>query len=405
MSETVLIIGAGHGAAQAIASLRQEKFDGNIILVGEEDYLPYNRPPLSKTFLEGDLPLERLYIKGEVFYEKHAIDARLGRRVSKIDPDAKTATLDNGDEINWDHLILATGGYVRKMNCPGHDLDAIHYLRNVNDVYAIQKDFEQAENVVIVGGGYIGLEIAAVSRKRGKDVTILEMADRILNRVVAPEMSEFYHNVHTEEGVTILCDTGVTAFEGTDGRVSKVITADGDEYDADMVIVGIGIIPAQELAADAGIACENGITVDEYCRTSAKDVYAIGDCCTHPSALYGGRIRLESVPNAMGQAKTTAKAICGDLQVYNEVPWFWSDQYDMKLQIVGLSNGYDQIVIRKNDKPRSLAAFYLKEGQLISMDGVNSPAEFMACKKLVMNKVSPDPEKLADPTVSMKDFM
>lgn len=402
--ETVLIIGAGHGAGQAVASLRQEGFGGRIILVGDEAYIPYHRPPLSKKFLEGELPLERLYLKPEKFYETQNVDMRLGERVASINPADKTAELESGETISWDHLILATGSHVRRMDVPGHDLDGIHYLRTVDDVKAIQKDFDGGQKVVIVGGGYIGLEIAAVARKRGKDVTLFEMGDRILNRVVAPEMSAFYHGVHEEEGVVIHLNTGITAFEG-DGHVQYAVTQDGEKFNADLVVIGIGILPAIELAEGAGIACENGVTVDAHCRTSADNIYAIGDCSNHPSPLYGRRLRLESVPNAMGQAKITAKAICGTLEEYNEIPWFWSDQYNMKLQIAGLSEGYDQIVFRGDKAARKFAAFYLKEGKLISMDGVNSPGEFMASKKLIMNGASPDAEKLADISVSMKDFM
>lgn len=402
--ETVLIIGAGHGAGQAVGSLRQEGFEGRIIIVGDEPYIPYHRPPLSKKFLEGELPLERLYLKPEKFYETQNVEMRLGERVSSINPADKTADLESGETLSWDHLILATGSHVRRMNVPGHDLEGIHYLRTVDDVKTIQKDFEDGQKVVIVGGGYIGLEIAAVARKRGKDVTLFEMGDRILNRVVAPEMSAFYHGVHEEEGVVIHLKTGVTAFEG-DGHVQCAVTQDGEKFDADLVVIGIGILPAIELAKDAGIACQNGVTVDAHCRTSADNIYAIGDCSNHPSPLYGRRLRLESVPNAMGQAKITAKAICGTLEEYNEIPWFWSDQYDMKLQIAGLSEGYDQIIFRGDKAARKFAAFYLREGQLISVDGVNSPAEFMASKKLIMNYARPDVEKLADISVNMKDFM
>ncbi|WP_417319089.1 NAD(P)/FAD-dependent oxidoreductase [Emcibacter sp.] len=405
MSETVLIIGAGHGCAQAVASLRSEKFEGRIVVVGDEAFIPYQRPPLSKDFLKGDLPLERLYIKPPKFYEDRDVDMKTGVRVTKIDPAGKTADLDNGETISWDHLIIATGSHVRKLTVPGHDLEGVHYLRTVSDVHGIQADFGTAQDVVVVGGGYIGLEIAAVARQKGKNVTVLEMADRILNRVVAPEMSAFYQRVHEEEGVKILCNTGVTALEGENGRVTKVLTGDGQSFNADLVVVGIGIIPAQELAEAAGIELENGIRVDEHCRTSATDVYAIGDVTSHPSRLYGRRIRLESVPNAMAQAKIAAKAIMGTLEVYDDIPWFWSDQYDMKLQIAGLSAGYDQIVIRGDLNSRSIAAFYLKDGVLISMDGVNKPAEFMASKKLIAQKASPDPDKLADPNVNMKEFM
>ncbi|MFC7049298.1 NAD(P)/FAD-dependent oxidoreductase [Emcibacter nanhaiensis] len=405
MSETVLIIGAGHGCAQAVASLRSEKFEGKIVVVGDEDYIPYQRPPLSKDFLKGDLPLERLYIKPQKFYDDRDVEMKTGVRVTKIDPAGKTADLDNGESVSWDHLIIATGSHVRKLTCPGHDLGGVHYLRTVADVHGIQADFDGAKDVVVVGGGYIGLEIAAVARQKGKNVTVLEMADRILNRVVAPEMSAFYQRVHEEEGVKILCNTGVTALEGDGGKVSRVLTGDGQAFDADLVVVGIGIVPAQELAEAAGIELDNGIKVDEHCRTSAADVFAIGDVTSHPSPLYGRRIRLESVPNAMGQAKITAKAIMGTLEVYDEIPWFWSDQFDMKLQIAGLSAGYDQIVIRGDLNSRSIAAFYLKDGVLIAMDGVNRPAEFMASKKLITMKAKPDPDKLADPDVNMKEFL
>jgi len=403
MSETIVIVGAGHAAGQAAASLRQKKFAGRIVMIGDEPYIPYQRPPLSKKFLAGELEEKRLYFKPENFYPDHDVEMRLSTRVTTIDPDNKSVQLDDDSTISYDKLLLTTGSRVRKLSIPGSDLSGIHYLRSIEDVLAIQKDFRDGARLVIVGAGYIGLEVAAIAVKRGIDVTVLETEDRAMNRVVAPEISAFFQKLHKEAGVKIEFGRMVQEFRGADS-VEEVVCADGHVVPADSCIVGIGIIPNTELAETAGLDCDNGIVVDEYARTSAPDIYAAGDCTLHPNSLLGTNLRLESVHNALEQAKTAAAAMCGDLQPYAQIPWFWSDQYDVKLQIVGLSNGYDKLVIRGDQDAKSFAAFYLKNGRVLAIDAINSPREFMLGKKLIAAKAQFDPEKLADESVDFKSM-
>ena len=403
MSETIVIVGAGHAAGQAAASLRQKKFAGRIVMIGDEPYIPYQRPPLSKKFLAGELEEKRLYFKPENFYPDHDVEMRLSTRVTAIDPDNKSIQLDDDSTISYDKLLLTTGSRVRKLSIPGSDLSGIHYLRSIEDVLAIQKDFRDGARLVIVGAGYIGLEVAAIAVKRGIDVTVLETEDRAMNRVVAPEISAFFQKLHKEAGVKIEFGRMVQEFRGADS-VEEVVCADGHVVPADSCIVGIGIIPNTELAEAAGLDCDNGIVVDEFARTSAPDIYSAGDCTRHPNSLLGINLRLESVHNALEQAKTAAAAMCGDLQPYAQIPWFWSDQYDVKLQIVGLSNGYDKLVIRGDQDAKSFAAFYLKNGRVLAIDAINSPREFMLGKKLIAAKAQFDPEKLADESVDFKSM-
>jgi 3-phenylpropionate/trans-cinnamate dioxygenase ferredoxin reductase subunit len=403
MSETIVIVGAGHAAGQAAASLRQKKFAGRIVIIGEEACVPYQRPPLSKKFLAGELDEKRLHFKPENFYPDHNIEMILSTRVEEIDPEHKSVRLSNDSVISYDKLLLATGSRVRKLTIPGSDLQGIHYLRSIDDVLGIQKDFREGARLVIVGAGYIGLEVAAIAVKRGIDVTVLETEDRAMNRVVAPEISAFFQTMHKAAGVKIEFGRMVQEFRGTDS-VKEIICADGHVAPADSCIVGIGIIPNTELAEAAGLECENGIIVDEYARTSMPDIYAAGDCTRHPNALLGINLRLESVHNALEQAKTAAAAMCGELKAYAQIPWFWSDQYDVKLQIVGLSNGYDQLVIRGDQAAHSFAAFYLKKGRLLAVDAINSPREFMLGKKLITAQASFDPAELADESADFKSL-
>jgi 3-phenylpropionate/trans-cinnamate dioxygenase ferredoxin reductase subunit len=401
MSETIVIAGAGHAAGQAAASLRQKKFTGRIIMVGDEAYVPYQRPPLSKKYLAGEMETKRLYFKPENFYPDHDIELRLSTRVESLDPTAKTVQLDNGEKLDYSKLLLTTGSRVRKLSIPGSELPGIHYLRNIDDVLRIQKDFNAGTRLVIVGAGYIGLEVAAIAVKRGIDVTVLETENRAMNRVVAPEISEFFQDLHREAGVKIEFGSMVKEFSG-DGNVQQLVCADGYSVPADMCIVGIGILPNSELAEAAGLSCNNGIVVDEFARTSDPDIYAAGDCTFHPNSLLGINLRLESVHNALEQAKTAAAAMCGELTPYAQIPWFWSDQYDVKLQIVGLSKGYDQLVIRGDKAAHSFAAFYMQNGQLLAVDAINSPREFMLAKKLVAAKAVFDPQQLADESEDFK---
>ena len=402
MSQRVVIAGAGHAAGQAVASLKQRKFNGQIVLVGDEPYLPYQRPPLSKKFLSGDLPAKRLYVKPESFYDDPRISLHLETKINAIDREARVLMTD-GDDIAYDKLILALGSRVRRLSIPGADLDGIHYLRGIDDVTAIREDLARHRRAVVVGAGYIGLEVAAVLRQSGLNVTVVEMADRVMSRVVSAEISDFYQIEHASHGVKLRLSTGVAEFRG-DSRVTAVETADGERIDADFVVVGVGILPNVELAEESGLAVDNGIVVDERCRTEDHDIYAIGDCTSHPSAIYGRRLRLESVHNALEQAKTAADNICGLNSVYSEVPWFWSDQYDLKLQIAGLSAGYDDVVIRGNPADRSFACLYLKEGRLIATDAVNAPKDFLQSKSLIGSRSVIDVDQLANTAIALKDI-
>jgi len=403
MSDPIVIAGAGHAAGQAIATLKQRKFDGKIILVGDEPYLPYQRPPLSKKFLSGDMPAERLYFKPPSFYDDPQVELRLDTRITGIDLDAHVVTTANDDEIGFGKLILALGSRVRTVSLPGSELPGIHYLRSIADVDAIRADMQHAKKVVIVGAGYIGLEVAAVCRQAGLDVTVVEMADRVMSRVVSPNVSDFYQLEHTNQGVKLLLSTGLAAFKGK-RRVKAVITDDEQELTADFVVVGVGILPNTELAEAAGLTVDDGIVVDDQCQTSAIDVFAIGDCTAHPSSIYGKQLRLESVHNALEQAKTAASNICGVETHYSQVPWFWSDQYDLKLQIAGLSQGYDEVVIRGDPASRSFACLYLRDETLIAVDAINSPKDFMQSKALIANHTKVDPEKLARAETTLKDL-
>jgi 3-phenylpropionate/trans-cinnamate dioxygenase ferredoxin reductase subunit len=400
MSETVVIVGASHAAVQAIDTLHREGHAGPIVLVGDEPYLPYNRPPLSKKFLTGELERERLLLRSAHFYENAHVGTRLGVRATALDRGAQRLRLSDGGELNYDKLLLCVGSRPRRLDVPGHDLTGVHYLRTIADVEAIRGGLAGAKSLVVVGAGYIGLEAAASARHLGLEVTVLEMADRPMNRVVAPEISQFYVDRHTREGVRIVCNASVDRFEG-DGHVRKVVSG-GHEYAADIVVVGVGIVPDNTLAASAGLRCENGLWVDEHCRTSDPNVYAAGDCTNHPSLRYGRRVRLESVDNAVEQGKVAALNICGKPAVHEHVPWFWSDQYDVKLQIAGLATGYDQTVLRGDPSSGSFGLFYLLDGELLAVDAINNPRDFMTGKRWIAERKRPDPARLADTSVDLK---
>ena len=403
MSKTVVIAGAGHGAGQVVAALKQHEFDGRIVMIGDEPYLPYQRPPLSKKYLAGDMAPERLYFKPESFYDDPQIEVLLNTRVTSIDRSAHTVSTDGGREIAYDKLVLALGSRVREVPVAGADLPGIHYLRSIADVDAIRADMLSRKNAVIVGAGYIGLEVAAVCCQHGLSVTVIELADRVMSRVVSPNVSDYYQLQHTERGVKLLLSTGLAGFEGK-RRVRKVLTNTGQELPADFVVVGVGILPNTELAEAAGLECDDGIVVDDRCQTADPDIFAIGDCTSHPNAIYGRQLRLESVHNALEQAKTAAGNICGVESHYSQVPWFWSDQFDIKLQIAGLSEGYDEVVLRGDPSGGSFACFYLADGVLIAVDAINSPREFMQSKTLIASGARPDPGKLADPEIPLKDL-
>jgi 3-phenylpropionate/trans-cinnamate dioxygenase ferredoxin reductase subunit len=402
MAETIVIAGAGHAAGQTVVSLRQLGFDGPIVVVGEEAYPPYQRPPLSKKFLAGELELPRLFLRPERFYAEHGVELRRSTRVEAIDRAGRQVRLDSGEILNYGRLVLATGSRVRRLQVPGQDLRGIHYLRTVDDVRGIQSGFRAGARLIVIGAGYIGMEVAAVAVKAGLRVTVLEVADRVMARVVAPPVSEFYAQEHRKAGVDLrLGVSPPVRFEGNEA-VSAVACEDGGVLPADLAVVGIGVVPATELAEAAGLACDNGIIVDDHCRTDDPRILAIGDCTNHPNALLGRRLRLESVHNAQEQAKTAAAVICGKPEPYAQIPWFWSDQYDLKLQIVGLAGEQDCSILRGDPANRAFAIFHLLAGRLIAVEAINSPREFMLSKKLIAGGAHFDPATLADPTIDFK---
>ena len=405
MSKNFIIAGASHAASMLALTLRQQGWQGRIIVIGAEASIPYHRPPLSKDYLAGEKTLDEILIRPAKVYEKSEVEFILDTSVESINRDNRTVQLSNNETLPYDKLALTIGSKVRKVNLPGVELDGVFYLRDLKDVERISAYINSGANAVIVGGGYIGLETAAVLNKKGMNVTVLEMMERVLQRVTAPVVSAFYTRVHEEEGVSIRCGVGVSGFRGN-GRVAKVLCSDGSEFAADLVIIGVGILPNTALAEAAGLEVDNGIVVNDRAQTSDPDIFAAGDCTNHHNPIYDRRIRLESVQNATDQSRVAAGAACGKEVSYNAVPWFWSEQYDLMLQIAGLSQGYDEIITRGDpDNSRSFAAFYLKSGRVIAVDAINKPQEFMATKKLVALKQEIDRVKLADADVPVKELL
>ena len=405
--DSCIIIGASHAAAELIPQLRQSGWEGHIQVIGDEDFLPYHRPPLSKDFLAGTKDADDLLIRHKRVYTKHDVEFKLGHSVTSINRAGHTVTLDNGEVLGYTKLALCTGSRARQILLPGIELGGVHYLRSMADVMDIKRNVRDGGKAVIIGGGYIGLETAAVLTRLGMSVSVLEMLPRILARVTAPELSEFFSRIHAEEGVDIQCGMAVEAIQGcSSGHVSRVVCASGKQFDAELVIVGAGIVPNVELAEAAGLEVDNGVLVDEFARTSDPDIVAAGDCTNHPNKLLGRRLRLESVPNATDQAKSAAATICGKQREYAQIPWFWSYQYDVKLQIAGLNQSYDQVVIRGDRSVgRSFVAYYLKEDKLLAADCINRPEEFVVAKRLLAQGMEVSPEELADESVSPMGFL
>ncbi|MEQ5837287.1 FAD-dependent oxidoreductase [Marinobacter sp. NFXS9] len=397
-----IIVGGSHAGAQVAASLRQEGWEDGITMISTESVLPYHRPPLSKGFLHGGKSDDELLIRPADFYTKQGIEVRLNTRVTRVDPVSRMLSCDNGAQLAYSHLVLATGADVRRLSVPGSELPGVCYLRGRDDVMAIRRHLRPGGHAVIVGGGYIGLETAASLRKQGMEVTVLEAQSRVLQRVTAAQVSEFYTRVHREEGVEILLEASIARIAGGDA-VEAVVLSDGRILPADLVVVGIGVLANVELARQMGLETDNGIRVDEHARTALDDVYAVGDCSLHYNPYYDTWVRLESVQNATDQARTAALAISGKPSSYKALPWFWSDQYDLKLQIAGLSSGYDQVVIRGDSRRgRGFSAFYLREGRLLAVDAVNRPKEFTFTKRFLAEGRSADPQRLADESVDFK---
>ena len=399
---TIVIVGGGHAAGQAAASLRQEKYEGEILIIGDEPHIPYQRPPLSKQYLSGEYGLDRVHLRPARFYESKAIDVRSGVRVERIDPDSRAVACSDGAEIGYHKLLLATGARPRKLAAKGGDLAGIHYLRTIADVDAIKQEFVPGRRIAIVGGGYIGLEVAAIAIEAGLIVTVLEMEDRILGRVTTPALSAFYEDVHRDKGVTIRTGMRAESFAGVDS-LTGVVCAGGETVPADLAVVGIGIQPNVELAEAAGLDCTDGIVVDEYTRTSDPNIFAAGDCTNHPNPVLGRRLRLESVPNAMEQSRVAAANLADNPKPYANVPWFWSDQYDLKLQMVGFATEAEHQVVRGDPGARQFAVFHLSGETLVAADAVNSAREFMVARQLVGKRV--DAGGLADPNVELKSIL
>jgi 3-phenylpropionate/trans-cinnamate dioxygenase ferredoxin reductase subunit len=403
----LVIVGTGHGGTQAAIALRQKGYAGSILMLGRDTALPYERPPLSKEYLAGEKPFERMLVRPEAFWAERGIELQLGAAVTKIDPAAKELTVAGEDTVGYGTLIWSGGGDPRRLSCPGADLGGIHAVRDKADVDRIKAELEAgADEVVVVGGGYIGLEAAAVLRKRGCKVTLLEAEDRVLGRVAGEDLSHFYEEEHRRQGVDVRLSAAVTAIEGDGDRVTGVTLASGETIDCDILIVGIGVVPAVGPLIVAGAAGANGVEVDEYCRTSLPDIYAIGDCALHVNRYAGGAvIRLESVQNAHDMAACAAKAICGDPQPYDALPWFWSNQYDLRLQTVGLSLGHDATVLRGEPKQRSFSVVYLKEGRVIALDCVNRTKDYAQGRRLVEDRAAIAPELLLDSATELKAML
>ena len=402
----VVIVGGGHGGAQAAIALRQARFDGSIAIVTDEPELPYERPPLSKDYLAGDKPFDRILIRPPAFWDERGVAMLTGRRVVAVDPVAHRLTIaDQGGTIGYTHMIWAAGGTARRLSCVGADLAGVHSVRSRADVDALIGELPGVTRVAVVGGGYIGLEAAAVLTKLGKQVVLLEALDRVLARVAGEPLSRFYEAEHRAHGVDVRLGVAVEALEGAGGRVRGVRLADGAVIPADMVIVGIGIVPAVEPLLAAGARGGNGVAVDALCRTSLPDIHAIGDCALHANAFAdGAQIRLESVQNANDMATTAARAITGGAEAYHAVPWFWSNQYDLKLQTVGLSTGHDAAVVRGDPGARSFSVIYLRAGQVIALDCVNATRDYVQGRALVLAGARIAPERLADADVPLKDM-
>ncbi|MEQ1882800.1 MAG: FAD-dependent oxidoreductase [Burkholderiales bacterium] len=402
----VLIVGAGHGGAQAAMTLRQLGFEGSLALLGDEPELPYERPPLSKEYFLGEKTFERILIRPQALWDERNIDLLLSRRVVSVDAGAHNVTLQDGSAIHYGQMVWATGGAPRRLSCAGHDLKGVHAVRTRADVDAMLEELDGTERVVVIGGGYIGLEAAAVLTKFAKHVTVLEALDRVLARVAGEPLSRFYETEHRSHGVDLQLGVTVDCIMEEGAHATGVRLADGRILPADMVIVGIGIIPAVEPLLNAGAAGGNGVDVDELCRTSLPDIFAVGDCAMHANDFAdGAHIRLESVQNANDQAVVAANAIVGNPVRYHAIPWFWSNQYDLRLQTVGLSTGFDDVIVRGDPAARSFSVVYLKKGRVLALDCVNATKDYVQGRALVAGKVVPDRDKIGDTATSLKSLI
>ncbi len=397
-----MIIGTGQAGFQTAASLRSEGYADPITLIGEEPHIPYNRPPLSKGFVLGTQDAESIELRPVNFYKTHQINLLCGERVVGISRAEKQIEIASGGNLSYDSLVLAVGASNRRLPVPGGDLEGVLYLRSLAEAIFIKKRIEESQRIVVVGGGFIGLELAAVASSLGKSVTVIEALPRVMARVVAPIISEFFHDLHTSRNVKIFCGATVKEIRGANRHANEVVVSDGSVHPADLVLVGIGVVPNVELARDAGLAVSNGIAVNEYLETEDKNIFAIGDCAEYPNAFAGGRVRLESVQNAADQAQCVAMTIAGHRTKYNSLPWFWTDQYEIKLQMAGISAGHDRVVTRGNAEARKLSVFYFRDGKLIAVDSINRPVDHMIGRKLIASGARLTPEECADESVDLK---
>lgn len=407
-----LIVGANQAGVQLAVALREAGDSAPLTLIGAEPHHPYQRPPLSKAFLQGKLGLDALAFRPPAFFADNDITIVSAERVESIDLDddghagSGTATTESGRAVSFDRLALTVGARTRRLTLPGADLDRVTYLRTADDARRVREHLSGSEAVVVIGGGFIGLEAAAVARAHGKAVTVVEAADRLIARSVSPLVSEFYRTAHLRRGVDIRLGAGVTALHGTDGRVRAVELTDGTRIPADLVVVGVGIVPRTELAEQLGLDCAGGIVVDQYARTSNPAIVAAGDCTVMPNPLTGeGRVRLESVQNAVSQAKVAAATLLGRPEPYTAVPWFWSDQYELKLQIAGLSAGYDRQVVRGDPTSEAFSVLYYRDDSLLAVDAVNAGADYMAVRKALTQGATIPADNAGNTTVALRNLI
>lgn len=402
-SDTHVLIGGGYAASRAAECLRQEGFDGRIVIVSEEAHPPYSRPPLCKRALMTPTDISRLPLRPPHFYERQNIELMLNRRVAAIDRHARRVRIEGEAPLDYDKLLIATGGRARRMKLPGSDLEGVHVVRTYEDTVGFRADFVAGNRLVIIGGGYIGLETAAAARKMGLDVTLIQRSARLMGRVAASVTAEFFARYHIDRGVRLMLHRAPEAFEGKDGRVSAVLLEDGERVPADAVLMAVGNIPEFRLAAEAGLECDGGVVVDDRCRTSDPLIFAAGDCTRHPSVRYGRRIQLESVDNALEQARVAAAGMCGRRVRHAHVPWFWSDQYDLKFQIAGLPDGFDEVVVRGDPDRPGFSVWYLRDREVLSVETVNNPRAFMQAGRWIGAHVKVDPQRLHDASRPLDD--
>jgi 3-phenylpropionate/trans-cinnamate dioxygenase ferredoxin reductase component len=402
MGAGTVIVGTGQAGFQTAASLRSEGYEEPITLIGEEPHIPYQRPPLSKGFPLGQQDFESIQLRPERFYQDHRIDLLAAKRVTAIDRAERKVQLESGARLSYEKLVLAVGARNRKLAVEGAELDGVLYLRSLEDAIAVKERLQGAQDIVVIGGGFIGLEIGAVARMLGKSVTVLEALPRLMSRVVAPIISDFFRELHASRGVKIVCDASVSEISGSGRKLQKVVLRDGTAHPADLVMVGVGVVPNVELAQDAGLRVTNGIAVNEYLETDDDNIFAIGDCAEHECVFAGARVRLESVQNAADQAQRVATTIAGRRSCYRALPWFWTDQYDIKLQMAGISQRHDRIVTRGNAASRKLSVFYFKQDRLVAIDSINRPLDHTIGRKLIAGGVPLTPEQAADETVDLR---